>query len=159
MYDAVSVGSTDKDAAVRRIELAVGVVFLGFASGAAVAQGTLGELLDAGAVKLSKQQVLETVIGANVSGRTRAGGTQHTDYKSDGTYSGSYAGTGIYSAGYFGKWTLDDTGKLCIEGQAGLKGTPSAGCVCYYRLADQLYIGPDEESNRSGSVLMRTVKR
>src|SRR5450432_920164 len=86
----------------------------GLGSAAVFAQSTVGDLLDAGAVKLSKADVLATIIGANVSGPTPVGGFNQTDFKSDGTYTGTYqgspgAGRG-QSGGYFGKWTVDDGG-------------------------------------------------
>ena len=143
-------------------KLVLVAIFAGLGSNTAFAQSTLGELLDAGAVKLSKQEVLATVTGANVSG-PRAGGTTEADYKADGTYSGSYEGApgargAAKGGGFFGKWTVDDSGKLCTEGSGG-SGKPTASCAYYFRSGEQLYAAFGSDSDRSAVVTKRTVKR
>lgn len=137
--------------------------FAGLGSGMASAQSTLGDLLDAGAVKLSKQEVLATLSGANISGPRQGGGTTQADYKADGTYSGAYqGGAGAMGAakggGFFGKWTVDDSGKLCTKGSGG-SGKATAGCAYFFRAGDQLYVAIESDSDRSAVVLKRTVKR
>jgi hypothetical protein len=144
-------------------KLVCGVLIAGFGSGVALAQSTLGELLDAGGVKLSKQQVLEAVTGATVSGPTLNGGTMDIGYKADGTYSGSYQGRagarGIAKeGGVFGKWTVEEDGKLCTEGHGGA-GKDTARCVVFFRVGDQLYEVLGSGANRSAAVLKRAVKR
>ena len=132
-------------------------------SNAALAQSTVGDLLDAGAVKLSKADIMATIVGANVSGPTQAGGINQTDFKSDGTYTGAYqgspgAGRG-QSGGYFGKWTLSDEGKFCLEGSAGPAARANSSCLFYFRLGDQLYVAVDADAGRTSAVLKRMVKR
>jgi uncharacterized protein (DUF2147 family) len=134
-----------------------------FGSTVTFAQSNVGDLLDAGAAKLSKADILAMIIGANISGPTQTGGINQTDYKSDGTYTGTYqgspgAGRG-QSGGYFGKWTLDDGGKLCTEGYAGPGAKAVSNCVFFFRLGDQLYVALNSDSDRSTVVLKRAVKR
>ena len=129
----------------------------------AFAQHTLGELLDAKAVKLSKQEVLATITGATLSGPRQAGGTTEIEYKADGTYSGSYQGAAgargaARGGGFFGKWTVADDGKACNEGSGG-SGKAIANCHYYFRSGDKLYAVVESESDRSAVALERSVKR
>jgi hypothetical protein len=143
--------------------LILGALLASLGIGAAVAQGTLGGLLDAGAEKMSKQEVLDTVIGAMISGPTPSGGNVEITYKADGTYSGSYQGwAGARGAGkeggIFGKWTLQENGKLCEEGRGGAD-KEIARCMYFYRIGDQLYEINGPALNRSAVALKRTAKR
>ena len=70
--------------------LAVTVVVAGLASANALAQANLGELLDMGAKKLSKEELVALLSGANMSGETRDGAVYDVTYKPNGTYSGSF---------------------------------------------------------------------
>ena len=129
----------------------------------AIAQGTLGELLDAGAVKLTKQEVLNTVIGATVVGPGPGGGAVQTLYKADGTYTGSYQGGASAEGagkhgGFFGRWTLDESGRLCVEGTGGA-GKAAERCMYFYRRGDQLFTAMGSDSNRAAPVQKRSVRR
>jgi len=134
----------------------------GFCGNVAMAQGTLGELLDAGAVQLTKQQVTETVTGATLSGpRAQAGSIENT-FKADGTYSGSYQGGASARAaarggGMFGNWSVDEGGKMCLDGTGG-DGKPMHTCNYYFRKGDQLYVVASD-SDRAAIALKRDVKR
>lgn len=150
------------------------------ASGAlsAGAPKTLGDLLDAGATKLSKQQVLDTINGARVSGARPDGATSQAVYKTDGTYLGSYqGGLGAQSigkvGGLFGKWTVADDGKLCDEhgifaGKAmGQWPLPASGagtamsdtnCGFVFTLHDEYYVCASD-LDRSAPAYRRVVKR
>jgi hypothetical protein len=114
-------------------------------------------------VKLHKQQVLETVTSATISGPTANGGTMQIEYKADGTYSGSYQGRAgaqeiAKQGGVFGKWTVAEDGKLCTEGHGGA-GKETARCMIFLRVGDQLYEVLGSGANRSATVLKRVVKR
>ena len=144
-------------------KLILGATFAGLGSAAAMAQSTLGELLDAKAVKLSKEEVQTTILGATVSGPIQGGLTTEAEYKADGTYSGSYQNPmggqgGARSGGFFGKWTLNDDGKLCTEGTGG-GGKATGSCAFYFRLDGQLYAAYGSAANRSVVVFKRNVKR
>jgi hypothetical protein len=137
---------------------------------------TLGDLLDAGATKLSKQQVLDALNGATVSGARPDGGTFQALYKADGTYAGSFQGRpGAIgfgaSGGLFGKWAVEDNGKFCTEhglfldttvGQlppgSASPGDRDSNCGFIFRMGDEFYACASE-SNRSAPVFKRVVKR
>ena len=72
------------------------IALLGWAPGV-VAQTTLGELLDAGATRLSAEEFRQEVVGRTVVGPTMAGGTQEIMY----ARSGIVAGTGSPKRGMF----------------------------------------------------------
>ena len=55
----------------------------------ALAQTTVGELLDLGGKKLSKEEVVTALSGVELSGPTKKGGIFHIDYRADGSYSGN----------------------------------------------------------------------
>jgi len=146
---------------LRKLILGAAIAALG--CGAAMAQSTLGELLDAKAEKLSKEEVQTTIIGATVSGPIQGGLITEVQYKTDGTYSGTYQNPmggqgGVRAGGYFGKWILNDDGKLCTEGTSG-SGKATASCAFYFRLDGQLYIAYGSAANRAAVAFKRSVKR
>src|SRR5450755_4225707 len=95
----------------------------------AIAQSNLGELLDAGAKKLSPEEFNGELVQRVLVGPTANGGNLQVMYTSNGLISG----TGSYGSGGFttglalapinGEWTIDDIGRLCtsmrIGGSAG----------------------------------------
>jgi hypothetical protein len=139
--------------------LTASLVFIGLTS-LAVAQNSLGELFDMGGKKLSKQEAVAALSGANLSGETRDGAEFQSDYKMDGTYAGSFASPQTKRNGTtFGTWTVDDTGKVCIDGTIRVREvTPQKGCVYYFKNGDQYYISTSD-SDRSASVSKRTIKK
>jgi Obg family GTPase CgtA-like protein len=70
----------------------------------------MGEVLDAGGKKLTKEQILAAIVGANISGPTQSGGIMQVDYKSDGTFTGSQQAASGKDRGRFGTWAVDDSG-------------------------------------------------
>ena len=140
--------------------LAAIFVFVGLTSASALAQTNLGELLDMGGKKLSKQEAVATLSGANSSGETPAGAVVQSDYKEDGTYAGSYTSPQNKRNGStYGKWTVDDTGKVCIDGTLRLyEVQPQKGCVFYFKNGDQYYISTSD-SNRAALVSKRAIKK
>ena len=105
---------------------------------------------------------MDTVIGGTVSGPRPAGGSVETTYKANGEYSGNYnnpQGQGkAKQGGFFGKWTLDDNGKLCQEGTSAL-GQAVEACFFYFRGKDQLFVTVGSDSDRSAVALKRSVSR
>ena len=89
------------------------------------AQGSMkvGELLDKGAKKASKEELMKLLPGTTVGGvvprfPNRAASMA---YKADGTASGDSwdvigGGRGL---GVFGTWKVNESGSLCIDFQAG----------------------------------------
>jgi hypothetical protein len=140
--------------------LAATVVFIGLTSASALAQNNLGELLDMGGKKLSKQEAVAALSGANSSGETPGGAVVQSDYKEDGTYAGSFTSPQNKRNGStYGKWTVDDTGKVCIDGTLRLyEVQPQKGCVFYFKNGDQYYISTSD-SDRGVLVSKRAIKK
>lgn len=137
--------------------------FAGLGASTAAAQSTLGALLDSGATQLGKDEVTRTIVGANVSGPRQEGGTVEYNYKADGTYSGNWhdpmgSGSGGKAGGLFGKWTLGDDGKFCLNA-GGTFGNRAPSCMLFYRVGDKLYVATGTSGERSIVVLERTAKR
>jgi hypothetical protein len=140
-------------------KLVGGMIVFWFGSSLAVAQNTLGELIDAGGKKLSKEQVVTALSGAQVAGPTTGGGQREVVFKADGSYSGNVETTAKQGFGVVGTWTVDDGGKLCTEGhQSGKRATREGGCNYYFVHLDQYYVTPSD-SDRSSPVLKRTIKK
>jgi hypothetical protein len=129
-------------------------------NGPALAQSNLGELLDMGGKKLSKEESVTALSGATLSGETRDGAVFQSDYKADGSYSGSFVSAQNKRTGTtYGKWTVDDNSKVCVDGTIRLYETqPQKGCQFYFKNGDQYYISPSD-SDRSAYVLKRAIKK
>ena len=127
-------------------------------SAAALAQNTLGELLDAGGKKMSKAEIMNAVSGAQVSGPTTAGGTSSYDFKADGSYSGNGQGSRGKAWGLIGTWTVDDSGKVCTE--YTLSGAGGKDTYCYfYFVASNEYYWSESDSDRGSRIVKRTIKK
>jgi hypothetical protein len=129
-----------------------GMVFAGLTSNTALAQNTVGQVLDAGGKKLSKEELVDAIVDGNVSGPTVGGGQIQVNYKADGTFVGS-----LPSGGISGSWTVDDSGKLCLA-ISGYGRPQFQDCGFYFRQADQYYwvTGTDD---RGSLLLPRTIKK
>ena len=142
----------------------LGAAMAALGSGVAMAQSTLGDLLDAKAETLSKDEVQATFVGATASGPIPGGMNIDVEYKADGTYAGSYQNPsggqgGGRAGGFFGKWTLADDGKFCTEGTGG-NGKAIGSCAYFFRLDGQLYIAyGSSAANRAAIAYKRNVKR
>ena len=67
-----------------------GLIVFGMASTSALAQNSLGELLDGGAKKLTKEALQSALSGAQVSGKSVTGASTEYSYKADGSFSGDF---------------------------------------------------------------------
>lgn len=142
--------------------LLVGITIVALSGGTALAQNTLGDVLDAGGKQLTKGEVLTTLGGATVSGPTPDGGMVDVNFKADGTLSGTVQ-AGLAGndrvGGIYGKWTVDETGKICLDVTIKIRDSRQLKpCFFYYRVADQFYVTNSDSSDRSTPVLKRTIK-
>lgn len=123
----------------------------------AVAQNTLGELLDAGGKPLTKADVTAAVSGRTISGALRAGGEFRNDYRADG----SVAGAGTTSEGrpysLSGKWSVDDSGKLCADLRTA-RGNTTSACFFLFKNGDEYFVS-DSASNRNALVNKRAITK
>jgi hypothetical protein len=141
-----------------RILLIGGIVFAGLNSTTVLAQNTVGELLDAGGKKLSKDEVVAAIVGGNSSGPTRTGGQAQLNYKADGTFAGTIQSSQGKNGGMFGTWTVDDSGQACVEYTITIFGSQQGkSCAFFFRQADQYYVGDTDD--RGSLLLRRTIKK
>ena len=133
-------------------------ILLGFASTAALAQSSLGDLLDGGAKKLSKDAVKSTFSGTRVSGKAVSGADTEYDYKSDGYFSGNLKTSDGWNSGAVGKWTVDESGKFCAEWTLTVNSKRFNGCGFLYAKGDELYY-VESDSDRAAKIYKRVVKK
>jgi hypothetical protein len=145
---------------VMKLALLIGIS-IALVSSYAAAQGSLGELLDAGGKKLSKTEIMAVLGGANLSGLSKTGGLFQADFKPDGTYAGTVQSAQGKSGGMFGTWIVDESGKVCTEFTTSLGAAGSSkrsNCAYFYKSGDAYYV-VESDTDRSALALSRTVKK
>ena len=133
----------------------------------AAAQSNLGELLDAGAKRLSPEAFKEEVIQRVIVGPTATGGRLELMYAANGMVqgTGSYVGTagasGVSLAPINGEWTIGDNGRICTSMRIG-SGPGGvilpARCQFWFKYAEQ-YFFADSDTDRGARVFRRTLKQ
>jgi YD repeat-containing protein len=140
--------------------VAVGVASL-FAMKVAMAQNTLGELLDAGAAKLSPAEFQQEVVGRPIAGATPAGTRLELMYIGDGrivgagfaTVTGGLVG-GAATYAINGAWTVDGTQRICTRIRVDL---PSQ-CQFWFRNGELFFL-TDSDWDRESKVTRRSMSR
>jgi hypothetical protein len=132
----------------------------------AVAQNNLGELLDAGAKRISAEEFRQDVVQRDVAGLTQSGARMELIFASSGviqgrgvlTQAGNTAGvTGSILQSIDGVWNIDDSGRTCMSMVIGRTFLPFS-CQYWYKYKDDYFVA-DSDSDRRVRVLRRTVKQ
>jgi hypothetical protein len=151
-----------KNAERERTSLLLGIALVSFAP-FAVAQGTLGELLDAGASKMSAREFKQELVGRPIAGPTPAGNSLEVVYIDNGRISGagfaSLLGGAVGGGASYaveGSWN-DDGEKICTRMQLGRVDLPPR-CQFWFKLGEQYFLS-DSDSDRLARVFRRIVKR
>ena len=144
------------------------LVGLAFASSSSVvaAQGNLGELLDAGATRVSAEDFRREIVQRTVAGATPTGGTIEVMYVTNGTIQG--VGTppvapqlAVSFAPIRGEWTIDDGDRVCAAMQILSPQYPGVilpkRCQAWFKLGNDYFLS-DSDSDRRTKVLRRTIK-
>ena len=129
-------------------------VSLAISAMSASAQGTVGELLDGGGKKMTKEQATAYLAGSKLAGPSRSGEVlMNLDLKTDGSFSGNVNQPvrGIAS-GTSGKWVVDDGGKTCAEGRLFAWNMNFKECFFSYQLGDVVYRTLSDSEDRSSAV-------
>jgi len=138
---------------------ALGLVF---APTIANAQSTLGEILDAGAKKITAADFKRDVVQRALVGATNAGASLEVMYAANGSIAGRGADP-LDPQGTFrpvslsGTWTIDETDRVCAAMRAGPVIFPQR-CQFWFKL-DGAYFISDSDSDRRAAVLRRTVQQ
>ena len=121
------------------------------------AQSNLGELLDQGAKKMPGAAVKAWLLSGTLTGSSLTNGFPvEVRYKEDGSFTGSVAAP-RGPVGIWGKWTLQDDGKLCAEIAAATRPDVQRTCVYFFSIAERYYVS-ESESDRGAKVGARVVK-
>jgi hypothetical protein len=132
----------------------------------ALAQATLGELLDAGGERVSVEEFKRDLVGRTMVGPGNPSGTtvQEIVYLDNGEIVGVGANTmmsGRFAPnvqyGIRGSWKVGEPARICASMNAGGVMLPDR-CQYWYRF-DGRYYQSDSDFDRSARVLPRTIKR
>jgi hypothetical protein len=132
----------------------------------AAAQKTLGELLDAGARKLSAAEFKEELVQRLLVGPTGPGGSLEIMYASSGKVQGyaRFARGVSGGAPISGTWQMGDQDAVCISftvvsnfGAAGAANLLPR-CQFWFKLGEQYFLA-DSDWDRSSAVLSRALKQ
>src|SRR5262249_11679262 len=130
----------------------------------AMAQTKLGELLDAGAKKLSGAEFKEQVVQRVLIGPTAAGGSIEVLYAQTGVIQGlgTYSPYSLRMAPVSGIWTIDESGKVCTSMQIGsgqiATVTLPPRCQPWFKYKDQYFLA-DSDTDRQARVFVRAPKQ
>ena len=155
----------EKKAVPRPTKLLLGLVLL-LATPFAVAQNTLGELLDAGATKLSPEEFRQEVVLRTLVGPNPTGVPMELMYAASGVVQGKSAalGTNVGTqqvggalASIDGVWTIDDSTRICTSMVIGRAMLPFR-CEYWFKYKDDYFVALSD-SDPKAKVIRRTVKQ
>ena len=132
-----------------RTALLVGALVLNLS---ALAEDNLGAALDAGAKKLNGEAFNKELAGKTVSG-TSKNGPFRLEFLDGGKLAGNFSSpTGGFHPHLSGTWTADDSGKVCVDYEIGVRKKRDAFCRFYFKKGDQ-YFTSNSDADRSAWVL------
>jgi hypothetical protein len=143
----------------------IAMAALSLAASVALAQASLGELLDKGATKLSVDEFKAELVGQTLVGPSRSNVMVVIEviYLDSGHIQGvgsnTMMGGGFAPNAYFGvrgSWTVGDAQQICDSMVVGAVTLPSR-CQYWYRY-DRRYYASDSDTDRSARVLVRSRK-
>ena len=146
---------------LRTVKLSL-IAVLVFGSSHAIAQSTLGALLDAGARKLTVEEFKAELVQRMLVGPTGIGYELEVMYTSGGAIAGeSRVGSPIYGATRSvldGEWRSDTEGRICSTVRSrGTLATLEPRCQFWFKLGDTYYLS-DSDSDRYTKILPRKLK-
>jgi len=134
---------------------------LAFQSVATYAQQslTVGDLLDRGGKKLTKDEARKLYSGATVSG-VQGGNFPNTTFtnafSANGTVNGDAWNKGTWFTKISGTWTVNDLGQICQD-LVNSQGGKIVGCSYQYILGNVYYAARSDA--RSEAVMERQISR
>lgn len=135
-----------------------GLILMGLIITSALAQNSLGDLLDGGAKKLSKEAVQSAISGAQVSGTSTTGAATDYHYTADGKFSGNLRTSDGWTTGTVGTWSVDESGRLCSEWVLTKNSKRFTGCGFLYAKADQYYY-VESDSDKAAKTYKYVIKK
>jgi hypothetical protein len=137
------------------------IAIIGFVAGVfagqAYPQSNLGELLDKGATKVTKE-TWKSMLPVKFGGIDFTGRVDFEfTFTDDGKFNGrAYLTRGNGSSGSYGTWTMEESGKQCIDETLPNWSMTWQECWCVYAL-DGKYYSTQNDSDRSAKALARTL--
>ncbi len=127
------------------------------AAAEALAFANLGEALDAGGKILAEDEFRKTVLGATLTGPTRSGGEIDAVYRASGSFNGTIS-VRERSFGIHGPWTLDASGKVCVETTNASTNNRETNCGYILRVGERYFFTPSS-TDRETWIVPRTFKK
>jgi hypothetical protein len=126
----------------------------------AVAQNNLGELVDAGAKKLSADEFKHELVQRTLLGMSPSGSRMELMYASSGMIQGSSDTPNVkgvtLTAPIDGVWNVDDSGRICTSMVIGRNMLPLR-CQFWFKYKEDYFVA-DSDSDRYVKVFRRSVK-
>jgi len=124
-----------------------------FCSGA-LAQANLGELLGRGAKQQDKDALIGSLPGITASRSLSGGASIRFTFQRDGAISGTFEGPGQPGVNVVGRWSVDETGRLCTAVVAPIP--TRTRCMFMFRLGEDYYAS-ESDSDPNAPVTKRVL--
>jgi hypothetical protein len=127
------------------------------------AQSTLGEVLDAGATRMSADDFRNEIVQRVLVGPSpvATGAASGSDWPTEILYAGNGTVAVSFLRGLIsGAWKFDDSGKVCTELRTVATNFNAVfpwRCQVWFKLGDRYFVA-DSDWDRSARVVSRTVK-
>jgi hypothetical protein len=125
----------------------------------AVAQSNLGELLDAGARKLTVDEFKAELVQRSIVGQTPSGASLEILYTKTGAIAGQALVPNVGPMTLVGEWTTDDDGRICTS-MVFTRATMELlrRCEFWFKYKEQYFLSVSD-SDRQARLLRRTIKQ
>ena len=145
----------------RTVKLSL-IAVLAFGSSDAIAQSTLGALLDAGARKITAEEFKAELMQRTLVGPTGIGIEFEVMYTSAGTITGLSTHSNAPRLGpgtLDGEWRADTEGRICSSMRINRASATvlAPRCQFWFKLGDTYYVS-DSDSDRYAKILPRKLK-
>ena len=145
---------------VRRFAAGAFGLSVALCPGTVLAQANLGELLDAGAKRLSGREFNDEIAGRSIVGPLPTGGDLEVLYTPGGRVVGRGTSPSYQAPTHRpiidGNWRIDEGERVCVTMTFGSQTFPTR-CQYWFKLAETYYLS-DSDSDRRAKILRRAVK-
>jgi hypothetical protein len=125
----------------------------------ALAQATVGAVLEAGGKQLMVEELKSLLPSSTIAGKNTGGHEFRYVSKKDGVLSGSVTGPEGRQLGMTGTWSINDKGQVCGEHIVNLRSSPY--CMAIYRRDADYFAAyhPEGEITAQSPVSIRTISK
>jgi hypothetical protein len=126
---------------IAAIIVVIGMTFASLLPACGQQISTVGDVVDKGGKKLTKEEVRKLFSGATVSG-FQGGNFPNTRFRNQISPNGSVSGDAWHGDVWFtkisGTWSVNDAGQFCNDLRND-QGGKITGCSFYYSIGDRFY--------------------